>query len=154
MDWFYYHGILGIRWVSFLDYLEYNKYDAIRVLQEKVDYVPYKYKHNESVFTRFYQNYILPEKFNVDKRKVHLSTLIMTNQLTREQALEDLKNRPYADKEQEDSDKTFVLKKLGISEQEFEEYIKTPGISHEYYGTEMNTMTKLIKLYKRIKGAK
>ena len=58
-----------IKWISFLDYFDYNKVDAIELLKNKYDFKPYPYKYYESVFTRFYQGYILPNKFNIDKRK-------------------------------------------------------------------------------------
>ena len=77
--------IKKIKWISFLDYLDYyNKFEALDILQNKYSYKPYPFKHYESIFTRFYQGYILPNKFNVDKRKVHLSTLIISNQISRD----------------------------------------------------------------------
>ena len=57
---------------SFLDYFDYNKVDAIELLKNKYDFKPYPYKHYESVFTRFYQGYILPNKFNRGKKNSRL----------------------------------------------------------------------------------
>jgi hypothetical protein len=81
--------------LPFLDYLEYNKSDALEVLQSRFGYKPYPYKHYESVFTRFYQGYLLPKKFGVDKRMLHLATLVAAGQLDREAALQTLRNSPY-----------------------------------------------------------
>ena len=77
MDWIKYRYLGKIMWIPFLDYFPYNKAEALKLLQREYGYKPYPYKHYESIFTRFYQGYILPKKFGYDKRKVHLSTLIM-----------------------------------------------------------------------------
>ncbi len=77
-----------IKWISALDYLNYDKNSALEILQNNHDYKPYPYKHYESIFTRFYQGYILPRKFGVDKRKLHLSTLIMTNRIEQRKGTE------------------------------------------------------------------
>jgi N-acetyl sugar amidotransferase len=128
--------ILNHKWISFLDYFSYNKEEALNILRKEVDYKPYPYKHYESVFTRFYQGYILPHKFNVDKRRVHLSSLIITGQMTREEALNHFNSGPYPDLIQEKQDKEFVLKKLRFTEEYFDKYISTPGVPHEHYGNE------------------
>jgi len=73
--------------ISLLNYLDYNKSDAIKILQDELNWKDYGGKHCESRFTQFYQSYILPKKFNVDKRRAFLSCLILSNQITREQAL-------------------------------------------------------------------
>ncbi|HEX7762452.1 MAG TPA: N-acetyl sugar amidotransferase, partial [Cellvibrio sp.] len=64
--------VRGINWASILDLMDYNKFEAMNELQATYKYKPYPYKHYESIFTRFYQGYILPEKFAVDKRRIHL----------------------------------------------------------------------------------
>ena len=73
--WFEY--IRRVNWFSVLDLTEFSKADALTTLTEKVGYRPYPYKHYESIFTRFYQARLLPEKFGIDKRKVHLSNLVL-----------------------------------------------------------------------------
>ena len=78
-----------------------------KLLTEKYDYTVYQYKHYESIFTRFYQGYILPKKFGVDKRKAHLSTLIRSNFITREEALHELSLPPYPIDQQNDDKNTF-----------------------------------------------
>lgn len=128
--------VRGIRWTPFLDYFEYRKDDALSTLQNEVGYRPYPYKHYESVFTRFYQGYILPRKFGVDKRKLHLSTLVVTGQMSREQALEMMSQPPYPDPAQQRDDHAFVLKKLGFTQESFESYMAAPPVSHAAYATE------------------
>ncbi len=142
--------VRGIRWTPFLDYFEYRKDDALDTLQKEVDYHPYPYKHYESVFTRFYQGYILPGKFGVDKRKLHLSTLIMTGQLTREQALEMMSQPPYPDPAQKRDDHAFVLKKLGFTPESFDNYMAAPQVSHAAYATEKPLWDVLYRSHKRL----
>ena len=125
-----------IRWVPFLNYFNYNKMEAISILSNEYGFVPYPYKHYESVFTRFYQGYILPNKFGYDKRRNHLSALILTNQITRDEAFLILCESPYALKSDENTDKDYFLKKFSWTIDKLEEYIKRPGIMHHIYGGE------------------
>jgi N-acetyl sugar amidotransferase len=140
----------GIRWTPFLDYFEYRKDDALAILQNEMEYRPYPYKHYESVFTRFYQGYILPRKFGIDKRKLHLSTLIVTEQMTREQALEMMSQPPYPDPTQQRDDLAFVLKKLGFTQESLENYIAAPPVSHATYATEKPLWDVLYRSRKRL----
>ncbi len=132
----WYNKVKGIHWVSVLDYFEYNKETVKAELKERCGYRPYPYKHYESIFTRFYQGYILPQKFGVDKRKMHLSTLICSGQMSREEALHLLESDPYPDPQQFAEDYDFVIKKLGYTAAEFDAYIKAPGIAHDFYPSE------------------
>ncbi len=125
-----------VKWVSWLDYVDYNKQNALDLLIKEYGYKPYPYKHYESVFTRFYQGYILPWKFGVDKRKVHLSTLIMGGQMTREEALKDLENPPY-DEQQLQRDRQFILKKFEKDEAWLDAYINSPPHDHLDYPSEL-----------------
>lgn len=143
--------IRQIQWVSFLDYTNYNKDLAIDLLVKQHNYKPYPYKHYESVFTRFYQGYILPQKFGIDKRKVHFSSLIMTNQMKREKALELLKQNPYPDESLLRSDYKFVLKKLGFSDSEFKDYISHKPARHNDYPNEEAFFRLLVKAGKAAK---
>jgi N-acetyl sugar amidotransferase len=135
-DFMYYCWLHRIFWISFLDYYDYQKKDALEALKKDYDYKPYPYKHYESIFTRFYQGYILPQKFAVDKRRMHLSSLIISKQLTREEALKSLEQIPYPSESALEADKEYFLKKMGWSKQQLEEYIRRPGKSHELYGSE------------------
>ncbi|MGE0561841.1 MAG: N-acetyl sugar amidotransferase [Flavobacteriales bacterium] len=132
----YYYNFKGISTVKLLNYVDYNKMEAKKLLQEELEWKDYGEKHYESLFTRFYQGFILPVKFGIDKRKAHLSTLINSNQLSKLQAIEILKQPPYDSKLQEE-DKIYVSKKLGFNETEFDEILKLPVIPHAFYGSEM-----------------
>ena len=127
-----------------------TKNESIKKLIELYQFKPYPYKHYESIFTRFYQGYILPIKFNIDKRYLHLSNLIISNQLSKEEAKEQLKYKPY-DSESLQQDKKYVLKKLGFSENDFKNYLERPEVSHSFYKSEKYTWEKLIILKNKLK---
>jgi hypothetical protein len=148
VDHLKYQYIYKIKWVSFLDYFPYNRTAAVKLLQNECGYKPYPYKHYESVFTRFYQGHILPKKFGYDKRRVHLSTLIISGQMTRDEAIKLLGGSPYPDPKQEERDRLFVMKKLGFNENDFNLYMNAPQIPHEYYGSEKGIWDTLSKGYR------
>lgn len=125
----------GIESIELLNFVPYNKQEVKSIIQEQLGWQDYGGKHFESIFTRFYQGYILPEKFGIDKRKAHLSTLICSGQLSREQALEDLEAPIYND-DQLNTDKEFALKKLGFTIEEFDKYISQDRIEHTEYDYE------------------
>lgn len=132
----YYQQMLGVQSISLLNYLEYNKKEVKNLIQKELGWRDYGGKHYESIWTRFYQGYILPTKFKIDKRKAHLSDLIFGGQITKEEALEEL-NKPIYDPEQFKVDYDFVLKKLGLSAEEFDRLMKLPRKSHFDYDYEM-----------------
>jgi len=111
--------------VFLLDYLDYDKQATKRLLMDTYGWEDYGGKHYESVYTRFYQGWILPHKFGYDKRRMHLSTLVCSGQITREQALAEIATPAYPP-EWIEPDKAFVAKKLGISLQEFEAIMALP----------------------------
>lgn len=147
LDYLWYEFVRGIRWVSFLDYLEFNKFKALEALQREYRYKPYPYKHYESIFTRFYQGYVLPQKFGVDKRHLHLGTLVMSGQLSREDALTGLGGIPYPSERELEEDKAYFLKKMGWSEEQLAAYIARPERSHLAYPSERPLWLALAKLY-------
>lgn len=126
---FYYKNLYTIHLHSLLDYIPYIKSDVKRLIIEKLNWQDYGGKHYESIWTRFYQGYILPKKFNIDKRKAHLSNLICSGQITKEEALKEME-KPIYDAKQLKIDKEFVLKKFLMTEDEFDNYIKLPRIEH------------------------
>lgn len=125
----YLTNVIGIKTIPLLNYMPFDKNEVKETIIRELDWRDYGGKHYESVFTRFYQGYILPVKFKIDKRKAHLSNLIFSGQLTKEEALEDLK-KPIYNIEQLRTDKEFVLKKFGVTEQEFDELMKLPRKEH------------------------
>ncbi|MDX2048355.1 MAG: N-acetyl sugar amidotransferase [Chitinophagaceae bacterium] len=123
----------GIETVRPLNFIDYNKAIAKQTITEELGWKDYGGKHYESVFTKFYQAYILPVKFHIDKRKPHLSTLVFSGQITKQQALEELEKPLYEETElQQEMD--YVLKKFGLTRDEFENYMKQPRIEHAVFG--------------------
>lgn len=132
----YYQQMLGVQSVSILNYIEYNKSKVKELIKQQFGWRDYGGKHYESIWTRFYQGYILPTKFKIDKRKAHLSDLIFGKQITKDEALEELK-KPIYDQEQFKVDYDFVLKKLDLSKEEFETLMQLPRRSHYDFDYEM-----------------
>jgi hypothetical protein len=112
--------------------LPYDKDVAKRELIETYGFVDYGSKHQESRFTKFYQEIYLPARYGFDKRRLHFSALIVAGQKTRDQALREL-SVPATTKEQAARDKRFVAKKLGITVFELERLIALPKVRHEQY---------------------
>lgn len=132
----YYQQVKGVTSISLLNYINYNKQSVKNIIQHELNWKDYGGKHYESIWTRFYQGYILPKKFKIDKRKAHLSDLIFSRQITKEQALEEL-IKPIYDAEQLSTDYEFVLKKLGLSQADFDNIMQTPRRSHYDFDYEM-----------------
>ena len=109
----YYQYISGIQFVPILNYVPYSKEEAKKLIMTELGWRDYGGKHYESIFTRFYQAYILPQKFGVDKRKSHFSTLICAGELKRDEALELIKEPTY-NLEKLAADKEFAIKKFGL----------------------------------------
>ena len=138
MDWKvrkWYACFPGCRYVSILDLVPYDKTAVKKRIMDDLDWRDYGGKHYESIFTRFYQGYILPNKFGVDKRRAHLTDLIFAGQITKEQALEELQN-PVYEEEQLRIDREFVLKKLGLTESGFNEIMRTSPRPHDEFEME------------------
>jgi len=127
--------------INLFSYIDYNDSEAKKTIIEKLKWLDYGGKHYESVFTRFYQGYILPKKFNVDKRKAHLSCLVCSNDITRDKALEILKTDFYPQEKQQE-DLKYVLKKLDFTADEFENYMKKDRVSHFKYKTNFTSFLR------------
>ncbi len=115
-----------------LDLIDYNPEEAKKVLMSELDFKDYGKKHNESNFTKFFQNYYLFEKFGMDKRKAHLSSLIVSEKISRDEALDILKEKPYKDSTIE-NEKDYISKKLRISKNELNDFINMPNKTFEDY---------------------
>jgi N-acetyl sugar amidotransferase len=122
--WWFPH-VRGLETVNILNFIDYDKQAAIRTMQTELGWVSYGGKHYESVYTRFYQGWILPHKFGFDKRRSHLSCLINAGQISRDTALAELQ-QPALDPTVAAEDKRFVIKKLGLAEAEFEALMAEP----------------------------
>lgn len=143
-DFFYFMIIRKVKKVNILNYIDYNKQSAIKELEEKVGWQYYGGKHYESVFTQFFQAYVLPTKFGFDKRRAHLSSLICSGQISREEALQELK-KPLYDKALLKEHIDYIVKKWEISKEEFERIMKLPPKKHEDYPSNKKWMEKAVR---------
>jgi N-acetyl sugar amidotransferase len=121
----YYRRLLTHRRVDILNYIDFNKTEAMKILEQELGWRYYGGKHHESIYTRFYQGYLLPVKFGFDKRRSHLSSLICSGEITRDAALKELDKPTYQPAMQEE-DREYVVKKLGLTDDEFEAILNAP----------------------------
>ena len=140
-----------VRTVSVLNYVEYDKADAMRILQNELGWVYYGGKHYESVYTRFWQGYVLPRKFGIDKRYGHLSDLINSGQITRKQALEEMSAQPYTPQMQ-DQDRRYVIKKFELTEAEFDALMALPPRSFREFPNSFTRVERLKKVVNALRA--
>lgn len=124
--------IKRIQVVRPLNHVPYLKADAMRLLEERFGWQPYPQKHFESRFTRFYESYWLPEKFGFDTRKVQYSSLILTDQMTRDEAL-TLLAEPAYDPDTIHHDLEYVATKLGVSVADIHGFMAAPNRTYRDY---------------------
>ncbi|MEN6471871.1 MAG: N-acetyl sugar amidotransferase [Clostridiaceae bacterium] len=136
----YYRYFKGVQICKVLDLVPYIKKDVINELKEQFDWEPYANKHFESIFTRFYEGYWLPTKFGYDKRRAHFSSLILTGQLNRDEALEILEQPPYS-KETAAQDMAYICERLGISVEEFKVLMVQPNRIYKDYRSGIRLIT-------------
>jgi N-acetyl sugar amidotransferase len=129
-QFFYYSVIKKIRWIRILYYLPYNEQVAVDYLTRNFNWKNYGGKHFESTYTKFFQSYILTRKFNIDKRKLHYSALIRSNQMNRTDALQKILSDPYNGG---DELLSYNLKKLELSNQQFETIMNETPKNFLYY---------------------
>jgi N-acetyl sugar amidotransferase len=140
----------GLRYVELLNNAQYRKGDAMKTLEADLSWRYYGGKHYESVFTKFYQAFILPHKFGIDKRRAHLSSLIMNGEITRDEALAELAEPLYVPDELK-ADRSYVLKKLGFSDDEFEAIMRSPVKAHDDYPSSAVVLKGLGRFRERLK---
>jgi N-acetyl sugar amidotransferase len=129
----FYRTVLGIRYAALLHFIvPYDLKTVRETLEKEFDWRDYEWKHCESIFTKFYQGYILPTKFQIDKRKVHLSDMIRSGLITREAALSQLE-RHYYDEVTLKIDYDFVLRKFGLTQSEFRSLMDLTPVPHESF---------------------
>jgi N-acetyl sugar amidotransferase len=146
--------LIGMQVVDPLNLMPYDKSEAIAYLEREFGWRYYGGKHYESRWTRFFQGHYLPRKFGYDKRRAHLASLILADQLTRDEALAELKKPLYTNNELAD-DKAFVAKKLGISLAELESLIDMPPRHYSEFPTHermFRTMFTALKVYHAVRG--
>ncbi|WP_214510791.1 N-acetyl sugar amidotransferase [Pseudomonas brassicacearum] len=142
--YFWYPFAKGMRTVRPLNFMDYNKAEAEKYLQETVGYRSYARKHGESIFTKLFQNYYLPTKFGYDKRKLHYSSMILSGQLSRDEAVVKLAEPLYAADELE-NDIDYFCKKMRVNRQQFDELMQAP--IHDY--SDFKSWDKLQALAKK-----
>lgn len=145
----YYKYFKKMSVISPLNYIDYSKKNVLSILKEKFDYEPYENKHYESRFTRYYEGSWLLEKFGYDKRKAHFSSLILTNQLSREQALKNLSNKPYSIS-LANEDMEIICSEMGISKETFINLMKEPNKTYKDFKNSSLKINFAIKLAKII----
>jgi len=144
----YYKFVRGIRIVYLLNYLPFSKEDAILTLADKLDWKVYGGKHHESKYTSFVQSYIQPVKFNIDYRKATLSNEICSGKITREHALNELKEASY-DVETISLQKKYVCKKLDISIVEFDRIMRLPVKTYKDYPNSQKKLEFIYDVYRK-----
>jgi N-acetyl sugar amidotransferase len=131
-NYFVYPHVHGVRTFKILNYLRYDKLEAKETIKRELGWTDYGGKHEESVFTRFFQQYYLPTRFGIDKRKAHLASLVLSGQMNRQQALDELLLPSYSI-QQIEFDIEFIAKKLSMSVDELTKLIGEPGVHHRTY---------------------
>lgn len=129
---FYLRYVKGIKVIKPLNYFPYNKKEATRVLSETYGWKEYPQKHFESRFTKFYESYWLPVKFGYDTRKVQYSSLILTGQMSREEALQKL-SQPAYNPDTIDDEFKYIATKLRITVEELRSYLNAPNKTYKDY---------------------
>ena len=141
--------IKGIKVVAPYNYLDYQKKTAQAFLIKEYDWEYYGGHHHENIFTKFVVGCWLPQKFNIDKRIITLSAQILSGEITRKDALEELKNPPY-DQTQMEEDKTYIIAQLGLTQDEFEEIWTNLNKYFIDYPSNYTTIRKYMKFIKPI----
>ena len=147
----YYIWIKGIREFRLMEYIDYNKDKVDIVLKDKLDWEYYGGHHHENNYTKFFQSYYLPKKFNIDKRKTELSALVRSGQKTRQEALIEIASKSYEYKQETIN---FAINKLGLSTADWQKIMDAPIKSHDDYRTLLPVMRSLkapIKLATNLK---
>jgi N-acetyl sugar amidotransferase len=145
---FFLRYIKGVQVIKALNYMPYIKSDALKLLEKEYGWKPYPQKHFESRFTKFYEGYWLPQRFGFDTRRVQFSSLILTGQMQREEAIAILK-KPAYNSETIEEDFNYIATKLGITKSELEIYFNSPKKFYWDYKNQewlFNLGAKILKL--------
>ena len=124
-----------VRFIPVLNYLDYDRNAAKKELESGYGWRDYGRKHGESTFTRFFQEYYLPVKFGIDKRRAHFSCQILAGHKSREDALEEMTKPLWAPGELEPAI-DFACRKLGFSASEWNTIMKAAPLPHSHYPTD------------------
>lgn len=147
--WEAWMGLPGVTKINLLDSVPYSKKEAIETLSREFGWEYYGGKHFESRFTKYFQSVYLPRKFGYDKRRYHLSCLVMNGEMTRAEALNELEQPPYP-VEQQREDEAYILKKLDLDPEEWRKILDAPPTPDDAYFSQ----AKLFNLAQRLLGRK
>lgn len=140
--------------VNLLNYVPYSKKMAIATLEKEFDWQYYGGKHFESRFTKFFQSYYLPHKFGYDKKRAHLSSLIVGGEMTREEALVEMEDTSAYSEEQMMEDMDYILKKLDITRQQWGEIMSASNKTEGDYKNSERFMKFLVKVKRTMHDGK
>ena len=140
-----YRFLKGIKVVQPLNYFDYKKEDSMKILENEYGWLRYEQKHYESRFTKFYEGFWLLKKFGFDKRKAHYSSLILSNQMSRDEAIKKLEKDPINERDAK-NEFSYVCKKLEISEDELNLIMNGKNKSFKDY----KSLFKIIQFFAKI----
>lgn len=135
--------------IPLLNYMPYDKPAAMALLASELGFRPYAAKHGESRFTKFYQGHLLPTKWGFDKRLPHLSSLIVSGQITRDEALKKLQEPRYDPRELEE-DIDFFCKKLGLSRADYDVMMALPVHNYQDYPNNQENYAAVGRLRQKV----
>jgi N-acetyl sugar amidotransferase len=145
----YYFWILKLETFEILNYVNYDKNEAKKRLINDLDWQDYGGKHHESDFTKFYQTYILPIKFGIDKRRAHLSNQICAGKIDKNTSVKILQSKPFGETIEQEKD--YILKKLRLSEVEFKKIMSSTPRLHSEFDSDEKLWRRYYKIIKFIK---
>lgn len=146
---FWWPYVRKIKILKMLNFEDYRKDEAKQLLIDRFGWRDYGGKHYESRFTKFFQSYYLPSKFGYDKRRAHLASLVVSGEMAREVALEELNKPPFEPNEAR-QDRLFVAKKLGVSEAEFDAILAGPRKTYFDYPSNAKRIERLLLVKSKI----
>lgn len=148
-NYFYYPFLHNMRVHRPLELIDYSKEGAKNLLKEELGWRDYGGKHYESVFTKFFQAHYLPQKFGYDKRLAHYSSLIVSGQMTKEEAKVEL-GKPLYDPQELEDDKAFWIKKLGITEVEYNQVMSEKPMFYTDFANNEKSLASLKSMARKV----
>jgi N-acetyl sugar amidotransferase len=154
VDYSYYNFVRRVKIVRILNYLDYSKEEAKKIISRDLEWQDYGGHHHESVYTKLFQSYLAPLKFKMDRRKVSLSAAVRLGRITRKQALQDVKQYPYPSELELEDDLQYIGKKFGMGGNEFKELLERPVKRYEDYPNNIRLIRILQSLVDRVRRGK
>lgn len=149
----YYKIFKGINMIYPLNYISYNKKGAIKILEKELGWRDYGGKHHESIYTKFIQSYYLYEKFRIDYRRATFSTQICSGEITRDEALIGLTQKPF-DTLKIEEEKEYICKKFKLSPEEFNEILSLPPKTYKEYPNDEKKLEFVYYVYRKLYNIK